>query len=182
MSTTTLVTADQLLHMPKDGYRYQLVAGELQRMTPAGWRHGDIGNRLQVSLGAYVRSNGLGKVFMAETGFLLSRDPDTVRAPDISFIHKDHLPSPLPEEAYWPGVPDLAVEVVSPGDTFRELDEKVQAWLDAGAKLVWVVNPKWRSVSVYRSVADIKILTENDQLTGEDVPSRLLLPGGGHLL
>ena len=131
-----------------------------------------MGGRLAVLMAAHIVENRLGKFFLAETGFLLGRDPDTVRAPDISFIRKDHLPSPLPEDAYWPGAPDLAVEIVSPGDTFRELDEKVQAWLDAGAKLVWVVNPKWRSVSVYRSAADIKILTENDQLTGEDV-----LPG-----
>ena len=94
MSTTTLVTADQLLHMPKDGYRYRLVAGELQKMTPAGWRHGDIGGRLSAMMASHIVDNQLGKIFAAETGFLLSRDPDTVRAPDISFIHKDHSPVP----------------------------------------------------------------------------------------
>jgi Uma2 family endonuclease len=120
-------------------------------------------------MAAHVRQNRLGKIFMAETGFLLSRDPDTVRAPDIAFIRKDHLPAELPQDAFWPGPPDLAVEVVSPGDTLRELDEKVQGWLDAGAMLVWVVDPQRRSVGVYRAGRNIKMLTENDELTGEDV-------------
>ena len=90
-------------------------------------------------------------------------------APDIAFIHKDHLPATEPEEAFWPGPPDLAVEVVSPGDTLGEVDEKVKAWLDASAAMVWVVNPHGRNVTVYRSSTDIKVLTENDDLDGQDV-------------
>ncbi len=168
MSTKTLVTAEQLLRMPDDGYRYELVAGELRKMTPAGWRHGLVGGRLRSLLGGHVLQNELGEVFLAETGFLLARDPDTVRAPDIAFIRKGRLPAHPPEEAYWPGAPDLAVEVVSPGDTVGEIDEKVKAWLDAGAVMVWVVNPKWQNVTVYRSATDIKVLTENDELAGED--------------
>ncbi len=172
MTTATYVTADQLLQMPDDGYRYELVAGELRKMAPAGWRHGDIGGRLHSLLGHYIVQHKLGKVFFAETGFLLARDPDTVRAPDIAFIHKDHLPAQRPEEAFWPGAPDLAVEVLSPGDTLAEVDDKVRAWLDAGTMMVWVVNPKGQNVTVYRSATDIKVLTENDQLDGQDV-----LPG-----
>jgi len=169
MSTTTRLTADQLLRMPDDGYRYELVAGELRKMVPAGWKHGDVGGRLHSLLGHHIVQRKLGKVFFADTGFLLARDPDTVRAPDIAFIHKDHLPAVDPEEAFWPGAPDLAVEVVSPGDTTGEVDDKVRAWLDAGASLVWVVNPKWPDVTVYRSATDIKTLTENDQLDGQDI-------------
>jgi len=114
----------------------------------------------------------IGKLFFAETGFLLSRDPDTVRAPDIAFIHKDHLPPDLPEDAFWPGAPDLAVEVVSPSDTSREVDEKAKAWLAAGAQLVWVVNPIGRFVSVYRRGQAALTLTEAEDISGED-----LLPG-----
>jgi len=169
MSISTPVTAEQLLRMPEDGCRYELVAGELRKMTPSGWKHGDVGGRLHALLGRHVLQDELGKIFFAETGFLLTRDPDTVRAPDIAFIHKDHLPTELPEEAFWPGAPDLAVEVVSPGDTFGEVDEKVQAWLDAGARMVWVVNPQGRNVTVYRSATDVKTLTPSDELSGEDV-------------
>jgi Uma2 family endonuclease len=120
-------------------------------------------------LAQHVKDRDLGKVFSTETGFTIARDPDTVRAPDAAFIHKDHLPATPPEEAFWPGPPDLAVEVVSPGDTTGEIDDKVKAWLDAGSAMVWVVNPKWRSVTVYRSATDIKTLTENDELSGQDV-------------
>ncbi len=168
MSTATLVTAEQLLRMSDDGYRYELIAGELRKMTPAGWRHGTVGGRLETWLGHHVEQQKLGRIFLAETGFLIARNPDTVRAPDIAFIHKDHLPAEDPEEAYWPGAPNLAVEVVFPGETLGEIDDKVKAWLDAGAAMVWVVNPKWRNVTVYRSATDIETLTENDQLDGQE--------------
>jgi Uma2 family endonuclease len=169
MRTTTPVTADQLLRMPDDGYRYELIAGELRKTALAGWRHGATGGRLHGWLGHHIQERRLGRVFLANTGFLLARDPDTVRAPDIAFIGKDHLPASEPEEAFWPGAPDLAVEVVSPGDTLGEIDERVEMWLDAGARMVWVVNPEWRSVTVYRSATDIKTLTEKDGLEGEEV-------------
>jgi len=172
MSTTTPVTAEQLLHMPGDGCRYELIAGDLHKMTPCGWRHGDVGGWLHALIGNYLVQQRIGKLFFAETGFLLSRDPDTVRAPDIAFIHKDHLPPDLPEDAFWPGAPDLAVEVVSPSDTSREVDEKAKAWLAAGAQLVWVVNPIGRFVSVYRRGQAALTLTEAEDLSGED-----LLPG-----
>ena len=138
-------------------------------MAPAGWRHGAIGGRFHGWLAHHVQQHKLGRIFCAETGFLLARDPDTVRAPDIGFIHRTHLPDVEPEEAFWPGPPDLAVEVVSPGDTVSEVDDKVAGWLDAGAAMVWVVNPKWQNVTVYRSATDIKMLTKNDELDGEDV-------------
>lgn len=169
MSTIALITADQLLRMPNDGFRYELIAGELRKMPPAGWVHGDTGGRLHSLLGHHVLENDLGKIFFAETGFLLTRNPDTVRAPDIAFIRKDHLPSAPPKEAFWPGSPDLAVEVVSPGDTLAEIDEKVQAWLEAGAAVVWVVNPNWRNVTVYRSATNIHVLTQKDELSGQEV-------------
>lgn len=169
MSTTTPVTADQLLRMPDDGCRYELVAGELRKMTPAGWRHGAVVSWLHGRLAHYIEQHDLGWGFCAETGFLLARDPDTVRAPDFAFIDKSHLPATPPEEAFWPGPPDLAVEVLSPGDTVNEVDDKVKAWLDAGAGMVWLVNPKWQNVTIYRSETDITTLTKNDELDGQDV-------------
>jgi Uma2 family endonuclease len=169
MSVATLVTAEELLRMPDDGGRYELVAGEIRKMSPPGWRHGKCAMQVGLMVGEFARQHDLGDSFASETGFLLARDPDTVRAPDYAFIRKDHLPTREPEEAYWPGPPDLAVEVVSPGDTMAEIDDTVQAWLDAGAMMVWVVNPRWRSVTVYRSAANIKTLTENEELSGEDV-------------
>ncbi len=138
-------------------------------MTPAGWKHAIVAGTLHTWLGQHVQQECLGRILSAEPGFLIARNPDTVRAPDIAFIHKDHFPAEQPEEAFWPGAPDLAVEVVSPADTMGEVDDKVKMWLDAGAGMVWVVNPKWCNVTVYRSATDIKTLTENDELDGEDV-------------
>ena len=100
MSTMTPVTAEQLLHMPSDGYRYELIAGELHKMSPGGWRHGDVGGWLHGLIGSYLIQHRIGKLFFAETGFILSRDPDTVRAPDIAFVHNDHIPADLPEDAF----------------------------------------------------------------------------------
>jgi len=169
MTTSTRVTAEQLAAMPSDGHRWELVAGELRKMTPAGWKHGAIAGRLHGWLFEFVDRNSLGIVLAAETGFTLARDPDTVRAPDIAFLHKGRLPDSPPEETFWPGVPDLAVEVVSPNDRSGEVDEKVKAWLDGGTRMVWLVNPAWQTVTVYRSATQITTLTENDELSGEDV-------------
>jgi len=172
MSTVTPITAERLLHMPNDGRRYELIAGELRVMSPSGWRHGMFGGRLHQIIAVYLERNPCGETLLAETGFLLSRDPDTVRAPDIAFIYKDRLPPNVPEDAFWPGAPDLAVEVASPNDTYREVEEKARAWIAAGAQLVWVVNPLLETVSVYRSDGSIVKLTAKDELAGEDV-----LPG-----
>ncbi len=169
MSTTTLVTAEQLLYMPDNGFRYELIAGEVRKMSPAGWKHGLIAAQLGILLGSHVRKNKLGAVFASEPGFLLASDPDTVRAPDVAFIRRERLAAEKPSEAFWPGPPDLAVEVVSPGDTVNEVDDKVKAWLDAGTRMVWVINPKWRSVTVYRSAVRVTVLTENDEISGEEV-------------
>jgi len=169
MATTTPVTAEQLLRMPDDGCRYELVRGDLRKTTLAGWKHGLVAGHLHALLGEHVLKINAGMILGGMPGFLLERDPDTVRAPDVAFIRNDHLPVTPPQEAYWPGPPDLAVEVVSPGDTVKEIDDKVQAWLDAGAMMVWVVSPSWRTVTVYRSASRIALLTENDELRGEDV-------------
>src|SRR4051812_26305530 len=126
MSTVSLVTAEELLALPTGmGKRYELVAGELRVMSPSGWRHGQIVSNLHSLLGPHIRAKRLGLSFGAETGFRLARDPDTVRAPDFAFISNERLPSKAPTEAFWPGAPDLAVEVLSPSDRTGEVDEKI---------------------------------------------------------
>ncbi len=170
MSTTVqLVTADELLSMPKDGFRYELVKGELRKMSPSGSEHGVIIGKITVRLGSYVEANDLGIYFGAEAGFKLASDPDTVRAPDVAFVSREHIPESGITKKFWQGAPDLAVEVLSPGDTLKEVKEKVEEWLGAGAKAVWVVNPKRRSVTVYRSVTDVTRLAEGEVLEGGDV-------------
>jgi Uma2 family endonuclease len=170
MSTTTIVSADELLMLPAGmGKRYELVAGDLRVMSPSGWRHGEVVGVLQTMLGAYIHQRTLGRVFGAETGFLLKRDPDTVRAPDFAFIATKNLPPTRPQEAYWPGPPDLAVEVLSPGDRSGEVAEKIEEWLAAGCVAVWVVDPQLQTVTIYQSPTNVDIRTSGQILAGEPV-------------
>jgi Uma2 family endonuclease len=171
-----LVTADELLHMPDDGFRYELVQGELRRMAPAGEEHGSLTMNIAGPLHQYVRAHNLGKVYAAETGFRLTFDPDTVRAPDASFVTRERVEAAGHVKGYWPGAPDLAIEVISPGDLYTEVDEKVMDWLNAGTRMVIVVNPRKRSVTVYRSSSNINILTEDDTLDGGDVVPGWTIP------
>jgi Uma2 family endonuclease len=173
MSTTTHFTADELLALPMGrGKRYELVAGELRVMSPAGWRHGSVVDNIEFWLSSHIRKHKLGRGFGAETGFLLKRDPDTVRAPDFAFIAKDHLPEQAPTEAFWPGAPDLAVEILSPGDTSGEVAEKVSQWLECGCAAVWVVDPKLKTVTIYQSPTKAQVVTAGQTLSGDPV-----LPG-----
>lgn len=168
MSTTTqLMTADELLKLPRGRYRYELVKGELMTMSPSGSEHGVLAASMAALLVQYVRANRLGIVFGAETGFKVAENPDTVLAPDVAFISREHIPEGGVPKKYWPGAPDLAVEVLSPGDATREVEAKVSQWLAAGARLVWTVNPKERSVTVHRAAKDSYTLSENDELDGE---------------
>lgn len=138
-------------------------------MSPAGWKHGEIVHRLHVILGRYIEDHRLGKGFGAETGFLLFSEPDTVRAPDFAFIANENLPAIRPADAYWPGAPDLAVEVLSPHDKTGEVDQKIEDWLKGGTKLLWVVDPQLQMVIVYRSLIDVTLKTIADVLDGGDV-------------
>jgi Uma2 family endonuclease len=164
-----LMTADELLRLPDDGYRYELVKGELRKMAPAGHEHGFVAMNAGSDLKQHVKKNRLGRVFAAETGFVLASSPDTVRAPDVAFVRKERLNEGMGKKGYWPGPPDLAVEVVSPGDSYSEVEEKALTWLEAGCLMVIVADPMKRTLTVYRSLTDIVILTEQDVLKGGDV-------------
>lgn len=155
--------------MPDDGFRYELVRGELRKMAPAGHKHGRIAIKVSTPLDAHVTANKLGVVYAAETGFLTSSDPDTVRAPDVAFVSQKRLDEVGDVEGYWPGAPDLVVEVISPNDTYAEVEEKVLESLEAGAGMVLVVNPRKNAVTVYRSLTDIVVLTEIDTLDAGNV-------------
>ena len=113
-----VATADDLLAMSNDGFRCELVKGVLHRMAPAGFEHGAIGMRLVTHLGPHVNANAQEVVLGPDTGFRIASDPDTVRAPDVSFVRRDRIPEAGMPKGYWPGAPDLAVEVISPGDTY----------------------------------------------------------------
>lgn len=173
--TTQSMTADELFNMPNDGAGYELVKGELRRkgdphnMSPTGFKHGTIVARLTVALGQYTDANELGEVTGAESGFKLASNPDTVRAPDVGFVRRERIPAGELTEKFWPGAPDLAVEVISPNDRLYEVDEKVADYLAAGVRLIWIVNPKKRTVTVHQPNSEPQTLSESDALDGFDV-------------
>ena len=170
MSTITqLLTADDLWNMPDHGGHHELVRGELRPLSPAGFGHGSVSMNLSAPLHQFVRARKLGIVVAAETGFIISRDPDTVRAPDAAFVRQERIPASGVPAKFWIGPPDLAVETMSPNDTVFEVDEKVREWLAAGTRLVWILNPRQQTVTVYLPDSTAKILAAGDVLSGADV-------------
>ena len=171
MSTTTQpMTADDLWAMPRDDMRHELVRGELRTMPLSGFDHSAICVHFVALLAQHVKSHGLGVVVGPDTGFIIGRQPDTVRAPDGGFVCIDRLVEPLPVK-FWDGAPDLAVEVISPSDKALAVDEKVQDWLDAGTQEVIVINPKQKSVKVFRCGGTASVLRAGDVLEAlESVP------------
>ncbi len=176
MTTTKLVTADELLRMPDDGYRYELFEGHLVKMTPAGYTHGLYDMRVGSRLAVHVDQHSLGQVTTAETGFRLATDPDTVRAPGAAFVSQARINAAGEVQGYWTGAPDLAVEVASPNDPYTAVASKAMDRLDAGSRAVIVVDPRRQSVTVYRSRSDIVILTGDEVLEIQDVVPGWTLP------
>jgi Uma2 family endonuclease len=170
------ITAQELLVMPDDGFRYELLKGELRKMAPASHQHGRVTMNISGPLDHHVRTNSLGVVFAAETGFKLGSNPDTVRAPDVAFVSDRKIRQVGDIKGYWPGAPDLAVEVVSPSDVYAEVEEKVLEWLEAGALAVVVANPRKRVVTVYRTLTNISVLTQDDTLDISDVVPGWAMP------
>ena len=134
---------------------------------PAGYRHGDVAARLLTALMNHVDAHHLGRVFAAETGFRLASDPDTVRAADVAFIQQDRLPDP-PPRGFAALAPDLVVEVLSPDDRPGETLAKVGDWLNAGVRLVWVVDPERRAARTYRQDGSEAPVAADGSLDGED--------------
>ncbi len=171
-----LMTADELWRLPDDGQRHELVRGELRTMPPAGFEHGDISIVFGASLGHHVWPRQLGRVVGSDVGFQLTTNPDTVRAPDAAFVSQERLAAVGHVRGYFPGAPDLAVEVISPNDLYTEVDEKVAEWLEHGARVVFVVNPRRRTVAVHRARQPVRVLTGDDVLEAEDLVPGWSLP------
>ena len=156
------MTLQEFLESDLEGYEY--IKGELIPVPPTSLEHGNITTNLFLPLGLYIRENQLGSVYMPDTGF---RVGEHVLMPDIAFIASARIPDDLSKASPIP--PDLAVEVVSPTDVLYRVEEKAFAYLEAGTQLVWVLKPRSKTVTVYRSETDITLLTRNDTLNGKNV-------------
>jgi Uma2 family endonuclease len=166
-----LMTAEELWQLSESNKKFELIRGELTEMTPPGGKHGYIALEIGWLLRSFVQTQELGKV-MVETGFRLTTDPDTVRAPDVSFLSTEKIPLEGLPDGYISGAPDLAIEIVSPHDTASDIQDKVQDYLTHGTQLVWVVYPRQRLIIVHHPDGMARILPETDTLDGETV-----LPG-----
>jgi Uma2 family endonuclease len=169
-----LWTAEDLLALGEEA-RYELIEGRLVLMSPTGFLHGDVALALAAALRAFVHPRRLGRIVVGEVGFVLRRNPDTVRAADIAFIRADRLPPEGLPFGFFEGAPDLAVEILSPFDRYPDLLRKVSQWLEAGTRLVWVVDPARRTVTAFQFDGTLRLLNESAELDGGDV-----LPGFRH--
>jgi Uma2 family endonuclease len=171
MATTTrrVATEQDLLATPKDGRKYELVDGEI-RVSPAGDRHSVVAAQLVALLVTFVKQHRLGYVCGADAGFRLPGG--NVRSPDASFVAAGRFPDDRVPDDFGNLAPDLAVEVLSPGDRPRHVLDKVGEYLEAGVRMVWVIDPRKARAVVYRSLSDVRKLRADDALDGEDV-----LPG-----
>ena len=164
------VTAEELFEMGVIG-RCELIRGEIISISPSGPEHGAVVLRIGARILAHVEAMKLGEAFGAETGFTISRDPDTTRAPDVAFVRKERVPKTY-RRGFFDGPPDLAVEVISPSDTHSEVRAKVSEWLAAGTLSVWVVDPPNKSIEVHHLGAPIETYVGDRELRDETV-----LPG-----
>ena len=162
-----LITADDLLALPDDGKRYELVRGELIEMPPAGDDHGSVGDEIAWRIGTFIRERKLGRGRLAETGFWIEAQPDTVLAPDYAFISYERMADRPGPRGYSQAIPDLVVEVFSPNDRQPQLDRKIQMWLNAGVRLALVVYPATREIVAHRDDTTVQRFGTADTLTGE---------------
>ena len=171
-----ITTADELFAISSDGRRYELVNGNLRMISPAGGRHGRLAGRIGWLLSNHVNAERCGIVLAAETGFRLSVDPDTVLAPDVAYVEGSRYEAVENETGYLPFAPDMAIEVLSPNDRFSRVESKAFTWLDAGCRLVLLVDPETESVHTYRSRQQIQIFERNEIVDCSDAVPGWTLP------
>lgn len=172
-----LMTADELLRLPAEGWRYELVQGVLHQLPLRTEEHGAIAANILIALGVYVHAHKLGYVYTAGTGFLLGTNPDTVLAPSCGFVCRARVEATGGLlHSYRPGAPDLTVEVISRDARYLDVTERVEDWLEAGARLVWVVDPRGQRIKVHQPDQPPVKLTIADQLDGGDVIPGWTLP------
>jgi len=169
MATTRLMTIEDLELLPDDGQHYELIDGELITMPPTGEEHNDSSLSLLRQFLAYVDATGIGQLYIATQGFVLQRDPDTLLEPDIAIVVSERLRPVEERTGYVPGWPDFVVEIVSPSGRRGRIERKIRTYLDAGVRLLWLVDPPSRSVTIFRIDGSVEVLGQDDTIDGEDI-------------
>ncbi len=173
MATTKFWTVEDIAQLPDDGFRYALIRGVLYRMSPPMGPHGLIANEAGRRIGNFVKERDLGAVYN-QSGFILDRDPDVLLEPDIAFVQRARFPED--SRGYPALAPDLVVEITSPSQSGPSIEEKTALYLEAGVRLVWIIDPIHRAVRARRPDGTDRLLSEHDELDGEDVLPGFRLP------
>ena len=172
--TQDLMTVEEFMRLPDDGQRHELDEGRLVCMPPSAFKSGHVAALVLIRLGRFAMEHDLGVVVGPDAGVLLRRGPDTVRAPDVSFVRGGRVVDT--GIGYFPGAPDLAVEVLSPSDRYAAVVRKVSQYFAAGTRLVWVLDPYTRTAAVHHPGGEVIELAEDGVLDGEDVLPGFRLP------
>lgn len=175
MTTTNATTAEQFGEIDEDG-RFDLIDGEVIRLSPSKPLHGNVASRIVQQLGNYADALALGSVFTAEAGFLVAHNPDSVLCPDAAFVRHARLPDKSLWTSFFPFAPDIAVEVLSPSERRRQIERKVALYLAAGAAMVWLVDPSKHSITVHQLDKPPSTLREGDTLDGGEALPGFILP------
>jgi len=152
--------------IPDTEKEYEIVAGQPEEKEMGGARHSRVGVRLIARLETHVEANQLGAVYGPDATFRIGENE---RMPDVAFISASRIPEEGDPEGPWPIPPDLAVEIISPNDIYEKVISKVEEYLIAGVREVWLISPRNRTVSIYRSPIQIIVLQEDDEIDGGDV-------------
>lgn len=171
-----LLTAEDLLELHSKGIKGELIRGVFCETVPTGIEHGEIAVNYMIGLGTYVKPRQLGRVFGSDSGIRLERGPDTVREPDVGFISAERLPLGTRVTSYAEVVPELVVEIASPSDTLRGMNDRAHMWLNYGVGMVVVTYPDTRTLDVYRQGDPTVTLYEDDTLDGAPVLPGFTLP------
>jgi Uma2 family endonuclease len=168
-TSTALMTAEELIQLPRGYFRAELINGVLETMPLPGFPHGRIATRLGRPLAQFVEDHQLGEVLIGDVGFQVTWNPDTVLGPDVTFISKARLDKVVEMKGFWQGPPDLAVEVYSPGYRPGKVSKRISGWFSFGTKQVWIVDLKHSTVTVYRSPSDTTTFSGSDYLEAQDL-------------
>ncbi|MBA3945510.1 MAG: Uma2 family endonuclease [Herpetosiphonaceae bacterium] len=163
-----VMTAEAFWQMQETDLQRDLIRGEMIERMPPGGQHGAIASELNAQLRTWAKTGAKGCVGV-ESGFILARNPDTVRSPDIFYVRADRIPETGIPEGFWELAPDLAVEVVSPSESAADVRDKVRDYLAAGTQLMWVIYPRSREVIVHTPDGLAKTYSQHDELTGAEV-------------
>jgi Uma2 family endonuclease len=175
-TTEKLLTAEEFEALPDDGKRYELIDGELREMAPTVNWHGEVESNLVIRLGGHVQTHGLGRVSCGEVLFIVRRDPDRVRAADIAFILQERVPPLEARQHIMEVIPDLVVEILSKSETIEEVNDRIDDWLGAGVRMLWIVDPYRRTVTIFRPGHDPTLVGEHGILEGDSVVSGFRCP------